>query len=303
MAQHWLSQLTGHDWPLIGMVHLRPLPGSPRDDGRLDATVAAAVADAEALVAGGAAAVLVENYGDAPFFPGRVPPVTVAALTRCVLAVRAAVAVPVGVNVLRNDGRAALAIAAVCGARFVRVNVLTGAMVTDQGVIEGAAHTLLRERRALGADVRILADVAVKHAAPLAATSLSRAAADTAARGLADALLVSGGGTGEAPLAAAVAEVAAAAPEGVPVLLGSGLTPESAPALVPGSAGAIVGTWLKRDGVVTAPVDRDRVRALVAAVAAATTSPSQSPPRRGAGAAPTPARRRDRRGAEELRSS
>jgi hypothetical protein len=270
MDPHWLSRLTGHGWPVIGMVHLRPLPGSPRDDGDLGATVAAAVADARALVAGGVAALLVENFGDAPFFPDVVPPVTLAAMTRCVLAVREAASVPLGVNVLRNDGRAALAIAAVCGASFVRVNVLTGAMVTDQGVIQGAAHALLRERRALGADVRILADVAVKHAAPLAATSLSRAAADTAQRGLADALLVSGGGTGEPPSPAALAEVAgAAAKAGVPVLLGSGLTPESAAALVPRSAGAVVGTWVKRDGAVTAPVDEERVRRLVQAVSAA----------------------------------
>lgn len=267
METHWLATLTGSDWPIVGMVHLRPLPGSPRDDGDFAATLDAAVEDARALVRGGADAVMVENFGDTPFFPDRLPPVTVAALTRAVAAVREAVSVPIGVNALRNDGRAALAVAHVCGAAFVRVNVLVGAMVTDQGIVQGVAHDLLRDRRAIGAGaVRILADVAVKHAAPLAVTSLSRVAADTVLRGGADGVLVSGGGTGEAPVADALREVAEAVPAGVPVLVGSGLTPESARVLVPIASAAVVGTWVKRDGAVTAPVDEDRVRALVAAV-------------------------------------
>ena len=265
----WLQQMTGTSWPVIGMVHLRPLPGSPGDEGDFAATLEAATADARALAKGGAHAVMVENYGDVPFFPGRVPAVTVAAMTRAVLAVRRAVPLPVGVNVLRNDGQSALAIAHAVGASFVRVNVLSGAMVTDQGVLEGRAHHLLRERRALGADVRILGDVCVKHAAPLAPIPVGTVAADTAERGGADGLLVSGTRTGDAPDPAKVREARAAVARSVPVLLGSGLSPRTAATLVPVADGAVVGTWVKRGGVVTAPVDAERVREVVGRVNAA----------------------------------
>jgi membrane complex biogenesis BtpA family protein len=181
--------------PLIGMVHLAPLPGSARDGGgnALDATLARAAGDAAALARGGADAVLVENFFDAPFAKDRVPPHTVAAMTRAVEAVRIAVPdLPVGVNVLRNDVIAALAIAHACGARFVRVNVYVGAAVTDQGIIEGAARDAVLYRRTLGADVAIFADVFVKHAALLGTgVTLEDAARDAVERGLADALIVS----------------------------------------------------------------------------------------------------------------
>ena len=267
----WLNGVTGAAWPLIGMVHLSALPGSPGETGTLDDTVRRAVTDARRLVAGGMHAVLVENFGDAPFFPGAVPPVTVAALTRAVLAVREAVAVPVGVNVLRNDACAALAVAHVTGAAFVRVNVLTGAMVTDQGLIQGEAHRLALDRRALGATaVRVLADVDVKHAAPLAPVPLAQAAHDTLARGGADGLLVSGSGTGHPPTAAALREVCEGrGSSAAPVLLGSGLAVATAGDLVPWADGAVVGTCLREGGDVHAPVDESRVRDLVAAVGAA----------------------------------
>lgn len=267
-AADWLTWLFRAEWPLVGMVHLWALPGSPDDAGDLEATIAAAVDDARALEAGGVSAIMVENFGDVPFFPDAVPAVTVAAMTRAVAAVRAAVALPIGVNVLRNDALAALAIAHVTGADFLRVNVLSGAMVTDQGVIEGQAHRLLRERRALGARVRVLADVHVKHAVPLAPLPIAQAALDTVKRGGADALIVSGTGTGAAPDLDAVRAVCEALGGVAPVLVGSGLSEVNIGALRSVAQGAIVGTSLKRDGQVHAPVEESRVRALVAAVAA-----------------------------------
>ena len=251
--------------PLIGMVHLSPLPGSPRwtPDRSVDATLANAAADARALEAGGADAIMVENFFDAPFAKDAVPPHTVAAMTRAVEAVRAAVTIPVGVNVLRNDARAALAIAHVCGAQFVRINVYVGAAVTDQGIIEGAARTAVLYRRELGADVALFADVFVKHAAQLGdgSVTLEDAAKDAVYRGLADALIVSGAATGSATRADDVRRVKAAVP-GTPVLVGSGMSAETAPALLAHADGAIVGTSLKQDGQVAQPVDPERVRAL-----------------------------------------
>ncbi|HLV79702.1 MAG TPA: BtpA/SgcQ family protein [Chthonomonadaceae bacterium] len=248
--------------PLVGMVHLVPMPGSARDSGQsMEDILARAVADAQALEAGGADAVLVENFFDAPFAREAVPPHTVAAMTRAVQAVREAVSVPVGVNVLRNDALAALAIAHVCGAQFVRINVYVGAAVTDQGLIQGAARATVLYRKELRADVALWADVFVKHAAQLGTTSLEEAARDAVERGLADALIVSGAATGAPTSVEDARRVKAAAPQ-TPVLIGSGFSVESAPALLAYADGAIVGTSLKRDERVVEPVDAARVRAL-----------------------------------------
>ena len=169
-AAPW-SSLFAHDRPaLIGVLHLPPLPGSPRWQGDFEAVRRFALADAAAYLAGGADGLVVENFGDAPFFASEVPPHTVAAMARIAAeVVEAAAGVPVGINVLRNDAQAAMGIAAASGASFVRVNVLSGAMLTDQGLIEGQAAELLRLRRQLEAtEVGIFADVLVKHAYPLA---------------------------------------------------------------------------------------------------------------------------------------
>ncbi len=235
---------------LIGMVHLRALPGAPEYLGDLEAVAAQAAEEARTLAAAGFDAIMVENFHDAPFFKDRVPPVTIAALTRCALAIRqAAPALPLGINALRNDGAGALSVAVAVGARFIRVNVLCGAMLTDQGIIEGCAAELLRLRDALRAEVAILADVAVKHAAPLAPLDPAQAAKDTVHRGRADALVVSGTGTGQ-PVDPAQIEALRAAVPGVPVLVGSGTTAQNIASLP--ADGWIVGTALKVKGRVDA---------------------------------------------------
>ncbi len=263
---------------LIGAVHLRPLPGSPRwaASGRpsLEAIVERALADARAYLEAGFDGLIVENYGDAPFFK-EAPPETVAALTRCLReVVVAAAGRPVGANVLRNDAHAALACAVAAGARFARVNVHSGAAVTDQGLIEGRAAETLRLREALGAGpsgphpVALLADVHVKHASPLGETDVTRAAADAFERGLADALILSGAATGAAPELAPLEAVRRALPD-APLLLGSGLRPEACPTLAPRCDGAIVGSAAQVEGHAGNPVDPARARAVVAAFRAA----------------------------------
>mgnify|MGYP001493310818 CR=1 FL=1 len=250
--------------PLVGVVHLPPLPGAPGHAG-MDAVRRRAVADARALAAAGVDALVVENFGDAPFWKDDVPPATVAGLTAAALAVaEAAPRLTLGVNCLRNDARAALAVAAAVGAAFVRVNVLTGAMLTDQGVVEGRAAEIVRLRDALAPSVRIVADVLVKHAVPLAPQDVVEVARDTAERGGADALLVTGTRSARAPDDGRVRAVRAAVPR-TPVLLGSGVTTANVAALLPHADGALVGSAFERGGRTGAPVDARRARAFVAA--------------------------------------
>jgi uncharacterized protein len=250
---------------IIGMIHLLPLPGAAEYGGDMAEVVRRALEDAQALAEGGVDGVMVENFGDAPFYPDRVPPETVAAMTIAAQAVVNALTLPVGVNVLRNDAAAALAIASVVGASFIRVNVHTGAMWSDQGLLQGRAHETLRQRRSLGAPVLILADVLVKHAVPPAPLRIEGVARDLIERGLADGLIVSGEGTGIATDIEDVQRVKAVAGR-TPIWVGSGVTPENAPELRSLADGVIAGTALKRDGEVLAPVDIVRIRALVAAL-------------------------------------
>jgi len=254
-------ELGGKRKLLIGVVHLRPLPGSPRWDGDMDRVLEAATADAQAYERGGADAIIVENFGDAPFAKDNVPAETIAAMATAGLAIRCVVKLALGFNVLRNDARAALALCAACGGSFIRVNILSGVMVTDQGIIEGRAFDVLRLRRSIAPDVKILADVHVKHAAPLAPMPIGLAALDTAERGLADALIVSGTGTGKATDPAKTLEVKSACPR-VPVLIGSGVTAALAKAFGTAADGFIVGSSLKRGGKLDNPVDSRRVAAL-----------------------------------------
>jgi len=258
------------DRPIIGMLHLRPLPGSPGFDvargDDIDTVRDAMLADVEALVQGGVHGLMIENFGDAPFYPGRVPAETIAHMTSLADEVRNATDLPIGINVLRNDGRSALAIAHAVDAQFIRVNVLCGARVTDQGLMQGIAHELMRDRARLGAtDIAVLADVNVKHSAPLAAIPLEQEVHDLVHRGGADALVVSGTGTGTTTDRGEVQAVKDAAGD-CPVLLGSGVRADNIADYAASADGFIVGSSLKVAGDVANPIDPDRVEQLLAAL-------------------------------------
>jgi len=250
---------------LIGVVHLKPLPGAPRYGGSMAEVLEGAALDARRLCEGGADAIIVENFGDTPFFAGAVPSETIAAMTLAVECVRqGAGGLEVGVNVLRNDARGALGVCAATGASFLRVNVLCGAAATDQGVITGDAAALLRERARVAPSVKIFADVHVKHATPIGETSLVESAAETAGRGGADALILTGSRTGSPPQSEELDTVRERVGEH-PVLIGSGLDVQNAGALLRVASGAIVGSSLKEAGV-HSPVDLERVQRLRAAM-------------------------------------
>ncbi len=252
--------------PIVGMVHLLPLPGAPEWDGSLERVRDRALADAHALVDAGCNGLLVENFGDATFFPDRVPPETVAAMAVIAAGIRA-LPVPLGINVLRNDAEAALAIAAAVGAAFIRVNVHTFALLTDQGWIGGRAHHTLRMRKGLGLRCAILADIAVKHAVLPTGLDPAEVARDTWHRGLADGLVASGRATGEAPSALRIRALRDAVPE-APVWIGSGVDATNAAALGPLADGIIVGSAVQQDGVAGRGVDRDRALRVIQAVRA-----------------------------------
>ena len=184
-----------HDFLLTGVLHLPPLPGAPGSRHAMQALVDHALRDAEALVEGGIHNCVIENFGDAPFRAGTVQPHVPAMLAVIAAEVhrRFAGEMKVGINVLRNDAHSALGAAVACGASFIRVNVLTGAAWTDQGLIQGQADSVLRYRRALcgaGLGPAIMADVRVKHAGPAGETDLARLAVEAVERGGADGIIV-----------------------------------------------------------------------------------------------------------------
>jgi membrane complex biogenesis BtpA family protein len=251
---------------LVGVIHLPPLPGSPRAALTAREAGQSAARDARTLAQAGFDAAILENFGDAPFVKGRVHPATVSAMTACAIQAReAAPNLPLGINVLRNDALAAIAIAATVEAICVRINVHSGARVTDQGVIEGDAATTLRARRALGAErVQIWADVDVKHSAPLAPRAVEQEASDLVLRGLADAILVTGEGTGAAVDVRKLERVRRSV--GVMVFVASGATADSLAVLSPLCDGVIVGSALRADGRAGGPVDLERAEAFAASV-------------------------------------
>ena len=256
-----MQPLFGEGKTLIGVIHLPPLPGSPRWGGDLCKVLEQAEREAAVLAEGGANGIIVENFGDAPFRIGRVEPETVAAMTRAVDLVCRTTTLPVGVNMLRTDAISALAVAVAGGANFIRVNVHYGTMAADEGLVTGEAAETLRRRRLMNSEhIAIFADVLVKHAVPLGEPDLGLTARETAYRGLADVLIVTGPVTGQPAVADEVAVVRKAVPDR-PLLVGSGVDAGNAARFLAHADGAIVGTSLKKDGVITNPIELERVKA------------------------------------------
>jgi uncharacterized protein len=255
--------------PVIGVIHLGPLPGAPRYDGTpVREIYATAVRDARMLAGGGVNGIIVENASDMPFSrPEDIGAETVAALACACLEVRAAVDTPVGVTCVANGVIPALAVAKAAGARWVRANQWVNAYVANEGIINGPAPAAMRYRRSIDArDIRIFADVHVKFGAH--AITSDRPLAEQARDAEwfdADVLIATGTRTGSPTQPGEVTEVRAGTT--LPVITGSGLDPDQVPSLFDVADGAIVGQWLKRDGRWWNPVDPARVERLMAAVA------------------------------------
>jgi membrane complex biogenesis BtpA family protein len=260
------TDILGSAKALVGMIHAGALPGTPRSRDPVGAIAARAVEEARIYVEAGFDALIVENMHDVPYLRRDVGPEIVAAMTAVTSAVVAEAGLPVGVQILAGANRAALAVAHATGAAFIRAEGFVYATIADEGLLDEAdAGPLLRERKRLGAEgVAILADVKKKHSSHALTADVSIAEeARTAAFCGADGVIVTGTATGRPTDPADVRDVAEAVD--VPVLIGSGVTPEQVPALLEHADALIVGTWCKRDGDWTAPVDAERARAIVAA--------------------------------------
>lgn len=249
---------------LIGVIHLPALPGSPANRLDMDQIAERALTDAKTLADSGFDAAIIENFGDAPFSSTGLDPASVAAMAIMADQVRRSTRLKLGINALRNDAMAALGIAAACGATFVRVNVHTGVAATDQGIISGRADETLRYRKQLGYPIAILADVDVKHATSLSHQSIAQAAADTAYRGLADGLIVTGPATGAAVDPEDLRRVREAVPDRR-IFVGSGATVESIGALLTLAGGVIVGSGIKIDGDPSRPIDAELAKSFAIA--------------------------------------
>jgi hypothetical protein len=252
------------------MIHVAALPGTPRGGLPVAQIAARAAAEARLLADAGFDALILENMHDVPYLRRRVGPEIVAAMTAAGEAVRAAVPLPVGFQILAGANRAAVAVAHAVGGRFVRAEGFVFASVADEGVLDEAdAGPLLRYRRAIGADaVRVVADVKKKHSAHALTADVDLPESAKAAEFFgADGVVVTGTATGAPTDAAEVAAVRAAVR--VPVLVGSGVTPAGAAALLELADALIVGSWYKEGGHWAAPPDPARVRELVRAVEAA----------------------------------
>lgn len=250
---------------LIGMVHLLPLPGAPLFFGDFSVVIKRTVEEAKTLEEVGFNAAIIENFGDVPFAKDHIDEQTFQAISAVVNKVRANVKIPLGINVLRNDSLSALQIAHKNNCQFIRVNVLSGVMVTDQGLIEGKAYELLRLRKSLNSQVQIFADVLVKHAVPLGNPDIGQVAKDTAYRGLADALIVTGRETGGETDLKDAQKVKKAVPDR-PLLIGSGINVDNVNDYLAVADGVIVGTSLKIDNKTTGSLSFEKAQKLVQAV-------------------------------------
>ena len=249
---------------VIGMVHCLPLPGMANFDGNYEKIITQAVEDAITLEKAGVNAVLVENMGDTPF-SDKLENAQIVALTAAAQAVKSAVSLPVGIDAAFNDCVTSLSIAGIIGASFVRIPVFVDTVIFSNGIINPCARQCMNYRKAMGLEhVQVLADVQVKHAHMLLPTiSLEQSAQEAVANG-ADGIIVTGSVIGaETPLEmiTRVKKVAS-----VPVLAGSGVKASNIREQFQIADGAIIGSSMKKGGILTNPIDYALVREVVEAI-------------------------------------
>jgi len=242
--------------PVIGMIHLKPLPGTPKWENDLEDIIDYALGDFEALIAGGVDGIILENFMDRPFKQRIRDPETIAAFSIIAWEIRKRATVPVGINLLRNSGIEAMAIACIVGADFIRVNAYSEPLWSSEGLLQPIARDIQSLKSKLNCKVKIFADVNCKHSKPI--MDLIEASIEAHRRGSADALIVSGSRTGEPvnPIDLYLVRKYTS----IPIVLGSGARPGNLGMYWKLVDAFIVGTYFKRHGNVFEPVDTDRVK-------------------------------------------
>lgn len=262
-----LTSLFERPKPVVAMIHVGALPGTPASRSGVEELAAEAAREAALYRDCGVDGIGIENMHDVPYLRGGVGPEITAAMTVLALAVRAASGLPCGIQILAGANHEALAVAHAAGLDWVRVEGFAFAHVADEGIIESSAASLLRFRRHIGAErVQVWADVKKKHASHAITADVGVGETAAAAEFMrADAVIVTGPATGECPTEDDVAEVRGRC--GVPLYLGSGVTAENLPRYFAGADGFIVGSAFKEDGRWSAGVDPGRVEAFMEAYA------------------------------------
>jgi membrane complex biogenesis BtpA family protein len=250
----------------IGMVHTLPLPGSYRGVYSMDEIIRCAVKDARALEDAGFDAVIVENLNDGPYEDGAMDTRKIAALSRVCSKVRDAISLPIGIDSC-GDQLAGFGIGCVNGVTFIRLSYMVDLRVGAKGIVMPNAGNAVMLRRRLGAeDIRILADIQVKHTYPVFKDIGLEESAGWAMANMADALIVTGSETGKAASLEDLKRVKRIAK--VPVIAGSGVDQSNVGLQYAVCDGSIVGTSLKATRNVADPIDAGLAQAFMKAVRA-----------------------------------
>ena len=247
---------------IIGVLHLKGLPGSPSNQFSLDYIIKLAQDDIYSLITGGVDGIIIENFGDVPFVKDNVSKRTVASFTTVVNNLSINDDVEVGINVLRNDAIAALSIAESTKSEFVRINILNNMMYTDQGIIEGKAHEVLSFKNTLGYKIKIYADVFVKHAVATPGSTIQNHTKELLERAGADVVIITGDGTGQQINLDELIKVREIVPQGK-LAIGSGVNESNIQKYIGIADVLIIGTHFKIDQDVSKPVDTKRVKQII----------------------------------------
>lgn len=254
-----MTSLFARAKPVVGVIHVGALPGTPRSSQRVSELIAAAKEEARLYRESGVDGVVVENMHDVPYLRGEVGPEIVAAMTAIGVEVKHECGLPVGVQILAGANVEAMAVAHAAGLDFIRAEGYAYAHVADEGLIQASAANLLRYRRMIGATrVQVWADVKKKHAAHAITADVSLGeTAETVEFMGADCVIVTGSSTGKPPTIADVQEAKSHC--GLPVFLGSGITNTNVAEFYDTADGFIIGSAFKVEGLWSNTIDPARV--------------------------------------------
>jgi membrane complex biogenesis BtpA family protein len=261
-----LGSLFSKRKPVVGMIHVGALPGTPAGGESVSEIAARAAGEARVYMASGVDGVMIENMHDVPYLRGRVGAEVVAAMAVIGRAVREECALPAGVQILAGANLESLAVAQAAGLDFIRAEGYAFAHIADEGWIESSAAELLRYRKQIGADrVQVWADIKKKHSSHAVTTDVGLGATAEAVEFMrGDAVIVTGSATGRPPSVADVEEVKSHCR--LPLILGSGVDASNLANFYQAADGFIIGSYFKRDGHWASDVDGERVKRLMEGV-------------------------------------